>query len=482
MNDNCRCGHWHDDCGHWHDDCGHWHDDCRPSIHGYGRPIPPIKLVSPPLGIGPRGPQGPQGPQGEQGLPGDATAASQAAAAAQASARDAAAAASAAQASAVNALVSLSTVQSVAETLEWITEHGTMTLTSDTSLDPTHIYFVQDADGDYVVGGVHYSLVSEPDEDDLPTYYELSIDESLNNYVGTHLALTDEGLWLLPADPDGAYKVLIATGAGSTYTTAGTYVIDGSGTAVASFTSDAVRMGTADGNNIDITDNDIGFSMPYDDGNGHTGTVDASMYTDYGTYRSAAGHGQTYTVPMFHIKHGTTDLTLLNNGLADLTGSLKLSGGISTGSEDSYMGGTLAVGVSNGYTVDDTTYIDGDKVHVLTALSGSTPMVQVTNGYNNKSASLRVSNGNRGVYDDTNSKWIIYANDSNGAVVNGMSLAATGTSANTNNYWTLINASTGVGIRLTFNPNPTSLNLVATYTLDGGANWSGTKTIASWTS
>lgn len=462
MNDNCRPpihGYGHCDC-------------CRPPIHGYGRPIPPIKLVSPPLGIGPRGPQGPAGATD--------TTATAAAAAAQASADSAAAAAAAAQASAASALVNLSTVQSVAETLEWITKHGTMTLTSDTSLDPTHIYFVQDADGDYVVGGVHYSLVSEPDEDNLSTYYELSIDESLNNYVGTHLALTDEGLWLLPADPNGAYKVLIATGAGSTYTTAGTYVIDGSGTAVASFTSDAVRMGTADGNNIDITDNDIGFSMPYDDGNGHTGTVDASMYPDYGSYTSALG--QTYTVPMFHIKHGTTDLTLLSNGLADLTGSLKLSGGISTGSEDSYMGGTLAVGVSDGYTIGNTTYIDGDdgKIRVLTQTSGSTPKVLVEDGYNNKSASLRVANGNRGIYDDTNSKWIIYANDSNGAVVNGMSLAATGTSANTNNYWTLINASTGVGIRLTF--NPTSLNLVATYTLNGGANWSGTKTIASWTS
>lgn len=408
------------------------------------------------------------------------TTATAAAEAAQASAASAAEAAAAAQASATSALVNLSTVQSVAETLEWITKHGTMTLTSDTSLDPTHIYFVQDADGDYVVGGVHYSLVSEPDEDDLPTYYELSIDESLSNYVGTHLALTDEGLWLLPADPDGAYKVLIAAGAGSTYTTAGTYVIDGSGTAVASFTSDAVRMGTANGNNIDITDNDIGFSMPYDDGNGHTGTVDASMYPDYGSYTPAMG--LTLTVPMFHIKHGTTDLTLLSNGLADLTGSLKLSGGISTGSEDSYMGGTLAVGVSNSHTLGNATYIDGDdgKIQVITRTSGSAPTVRVIDG-NNKSASLKVtSSGNRGIYDDTNSKWIIYANDSDGAVVNGMSLAATGTSASTNNYWTLINASTGIGIRLTF--NPTSLNLVATYTLDGGANWSGTKTIASWTS
>ena len=131
------------------------------------------------------------------------------------------------------ALGGLSTVQSVVETLNWITEHGTMTLTTDTALDPTHVYFVVDPSGDYVVGSTHYSIVSEPDAGDLSTYYVLSIDESLQNYVGTHLALTSEGLWLLPET--GGYKVLIATGSGTTYTTAGTYIIDAVGNIVARF-------------------------------------------------------------------------------------------------------------------------------------------------------------------------------------------------------------------------------------------------------
>lgn len=131
------------------------------------------------------------------------------------------------------ALGGLSTVQSVVETLNWITEHGTMTLTTDTALDPTHVYFVVDPSGDYVVGSTHYSIVSEPDADDLSTYYVLSIDESLQNYVGTHLAVTDEGLWVLPAAT--GYKVLIATGNGTTYTTAGTYIIDAVGNIVARF-------------------------------------------------------------------------------------------------------------------------------------------------------------------------------------------------------------------------------------------------------
>ena len=146
---------------------------------------------------------------------------------------------------AARALGNLSTVQSVAETLTWITQHGTMTLTSDVALDPTHVYFVVDAGGDYTVGGTTYAIVTEPDVADIATYYELTIDESLNNYVGTHLALDSEGLWLLPAS-SGVNKVLIATGAGTTYMTAGTYIIDDGGNTVAMF-GESATIGINDG-------------------------------------------------------------------------------------------------------------------------------------------------------------------------------------------------------------------------------------------
>lgn len=160
---------------------------------------------------------------------------------AQTSANEAIAQAQNAAEYASRALGGLSTVQSVAETLAYITQHGTMTLTTDVALDPTHVYFVQDAGGDYTVGGVTYAVVTEPDVADIATYYELTIDESLQNYVGTHLALTSEGLWLLPAT-SGTNKVLIATGAGSQYTIAGTYLIDGSNNTVASFRADGATM------------------------------------------------------------------------------------------------------------------------------------------------------------------------------------------------------------------------------------------------
>lgn len=181
---------------------------------------------------------------------------------------------------AARALGNLSTVQSVAETLTWITQHGTMTLTSDVALDPTHVYFVLDnPNGDYVVGANHYSVVIDPDPDDLSTYYELSIDESLNNYVGTHLALDSEGLWLLPA-ASGTNKVLIATGAGGTYTTAGTYIVDSAGNIAASFRADGATINGGSGTLL--------AHMGYGQTDSGSGTTHSPFYT-FGTRKGTAG-------------------------------------------------------------------------------------------------------------------------------------------------------------------------------------------------
>lgn len=172
---------------------------------------------------------------------------------------DAQTAAASAQTAADTALVSLSTVEDVVGVLNWITEHGTMTLTSDVTVNPAHVYFIVDPAGDYVVGGTHYSVVAEPKDAELSTYYELTVDESVENYVATHVAVDSEGLWLIPEDnatpASSGKKILIATGAGSTYTTAGTYIIEkvnGTDQIVAMFTAAGVSYGdstTASGNN-----------------------------------------------------------------------------------------------------------------------------------------------------------------------------------------------------------------------------------------
>lgn len=171
-------------------------------------------------------------------------------------------AAASAQTAADTALVSLSTVEDVVGVLNWITEHGTMTLTSDVTVNPAHVYFIVDPAGDYVVGGTHYSIVSDPKDADLSTYYELTVDESVENYVATHVAVDSEGLWLIPEDnatpASSGKKILIATGAGSTYTTAGTYIIEkvgGVDTVLAEFTASGSVIGDAAGAHT-VIDND----------------------------------------------------------------------------------------------------------------------------------------------------------------------------------------------------------------------------------
>jgi hypothetical protein len=102
--------------------------------------------------------------------------------------------ATAASTYATTALAGLGSVQNVADTLMWITQHGQMVLTADTEPDPTKLYFVVDPNGQYTVGGTHYSTVTEVDPDHMGDYYEMSMRESVQNYLLTHLAVTDDGL------------------------------------------------------------------------------------------------------------------------------------------------------------------------------------------------------------------------------------------------------------------------------------------------
>ena len=170
-------------------------------------------------------------------------------------AADAQTAADTAQQAADTALVNLATTENVVGVLNWITAHGTMTLTSDVTVNPAHVYFVVNPTGDYVVGGTHYSVVAEPTDDDIATYYELSVDESVQNYVATHIVVDTEGLWIVP--DSGGNKVLIATGAGSTYTTAGTYIVGTGNVVLASFTASGAQIGKNDGGNVSIDNNSV---------------------------------------------------------------------------------------------------------------------------------------------------------------------------------------------------------------------------------
>lgn len=212
-------------------------------------------------------------------------------------------------------------------------------------------------------------------------------------------------------------------------------------------TDDAVRVGVAGENNIAITDSGVSFSMPYDDGSGHTGTVAASMYPEYGSYTNA--HGYTFTVPVFHITHGTTDLKLYSGGRAAIDSDISAAN----------IEATETIHALDEITVGDLTALLAPRV---TLADGT---VKMGNRYGSSVLSVN-SDGNL----DISTPIVTDA-------VNGLYARATGTSSAAN-YFTLINADTGVGVQFIFNPS--TRNLAVRYTTNGGTNWSSAKTIASW--
>lgn len=164
-----------------------------------------------------------------------ANAAAAAAEEAQTSANNAATAAANAQASATtantaanNALTQLSTVENVVGTLNWISEHGTYAASTDTEVVVGKLYFTRTGAGTEADPYVYNVIVSPTGSPAENGYYELdSVDEAVSAYVSAHLALTDEGLFVV-FDNSG-YKVKITNDA--------VYIIDPSGNVVAVYST-----------------------------------------------------------------------------------------------------------------------------------------------------------------------------------------------------------------------------------------------------
>lgn len=102
-----------------------------------------------------------------------------------------------------DALIQLSEIEQVANILNWISQHGSYTKTTDTAVVKDKNY--------YTKSGNVYTLVTEPDVADIGNYYELHIDEAISNYVSTHLALTNDGLYVIKGAND--YRVRITNNA-----------------------------------------------------------------------------------------------------------------------------------------------------------------------------------------------------------------------------------------------------------------------------
>lgn len=145
------------------------------------------------------------------------------------SANDAKASAIAANIASNSALTQLSVVEDVASVLTWISEHGTYKLSDDTAVVSGKLYFTRSGtDPDY-----EYSLITEPTGNPhTNNYYEIDTlgDEAVSNYISSHLALTNAGLWVV--NDNNSYKILLAGGQN-----AGMHVYDNYGNLVVSYGS-----------------------------------------------------------------------------------------------------------------------------------------------------------------------------------------------------------------------------------------------------
>lgn len=126
---------------------------------------------------------------------------------------------------------------------------------------------------------------------------------TLNNYVQTHLIVNNEGLWISP--DAGGNKVLIATGQGSTYSSAGTYIV-GSSAVLASFTADGIQVGQTDESHLEMDYH----SMQMIDKEGDT-------YFYVSDLRNSSGVA-TVTDTFFYYNAPFT-LTLPNDGVIEIT-------------------------------------------------------------------------------------------------------------------------------------------------------------------
>lgn len=140
-----------------------------------------------------------------------ASAASASATAASSAASAAEGAASAAGEAANNALKGLSVVESVVDVINWFSEHKVAT--TDTTVDPNKTYYIYNS----TTGSL---TVATPTGSENPAslgWFE--IDEAVANYIAKHLALTNDGLYIMADDSD--WKVLVSDD--------GVYIIDGTG-------------------------------------------------------------------------------------------------------------------------------------------------------------------------------------------------------------------------------------------------------------
>ena len=170
--------------------------------------------------------------------------------AAQTSADEAADSAQIANSSANAALTQLGAVEDVVGVFDWLKTHATYVLTDDTAVEDGKWYFTRSGTSPNYI----YEVVVSPSPDADPSalgYYELvSVKEAVQDYVTSHMALTDEGLWL--QTQSSSSKILLAS--------TGAYIYGDSGQQLAKYGTEA-SIGDPNGFHITISPvtHEIGF-------------------------------------------------------------------------------------------------------------------------------------------------------------------------------------------------------------------------------
>lgn len=223
--------------------------------------------------------------------------ASEAASSAQTSAKDAIRdagtakeSASSAQASANSALRGLATVEDVVDVVNWMKTHGTYECVPSTETEVIKdklywsVYEVENPEGnprennyfEYDSENLEYKLTLDTSVKDNKTYYNLTeisnptgnpysqgwlqlknIEDAIGDYINTHLALTDEGLYIMADNTEWKLKI----------TNDGVYILDPNNDSVNKMLSNGNFIGKENFPNMKITErgiygynaNDIGY-------------------------------------------------------------------------------------------------------------------------------------------------------------------------------------------------------------------------------
>lgn len=148
---------------------------------------------------------------------------------ARSAAADAESSARTASTAATNALAGLSTLESVVDTVEWFAKHKKAS--TDTTVDNTKTYYVYDETTGTLSEVIPEGTENPSDEG----WYELN--EAIANYVATHVATTDDGLYVVGAS--NGWKVLVSNGQ-NPYYPVGIHLIDPNGNKAQSTTASGI--------------------------------------------------------------------------------------------------------------------------------------------------------------------------------------------------------------------------------------------------